>query len=82
MQGLLSVSRANALEEQLQVLARCPLDARIDRHGLHPDLKIKDMQLHTAGKPVKAAVVAVIRKHIEIANARIKADRKWTPKFA
>lgn len=45
----------------------------------NPDLKAKYAHLRTAGKP---AIVAVMRKLIEIANALVKADRKWAPKTA
>ncbi len=48
----------------------------------NPDLKAKYDQLRTAGKPAKVAIVAVMRKLIEMANALVKADRKWTPKLA
>ena len=45
----------------------------------NPDLKAKYQRLHTAGKPAKAAIM---RNLIEIANALVKADRKWAPKTA
>jgi len=51
----------------------------------NPDLKAKYEQLRTAGKPAKVAIVAVVavmRKLIEMANALVKADRTWTPKTA
>ena len=48
------------------------------RHN--PDLKAKYEDLHSAGKPAKVAIVAVMRKLIEMANALVKADRMWTPK--
>jgi len=44
------------------------------------DLKAKYEQLRAAGKPAKLAIVAVMRKLIEMANALVKADRKWAPK--
>jgi transposase len=50
------------------------------RHN--PDLKAKYDNMRTAGKPAKVALVAVMRKLIEMANALVKADRKWTPKTA
>ena len=43
----------------------------------NPDLKAKYTQLRTAGKPAKVAIVAIMRKLIETANALIKADRLW-----
>ena len=46
----------------------------------NPDLKAKYEGLRAAGKPAKVAIVAVMRKLIETANALVKADRKWTPK--
>ena len=48
----------------------------------NPDLKAKYEDLRTAGKPAKVAIVAVMRKLIEMANALVKADRTWTPKTA
>lgn len=48
----------------------------------NPDLKEKYNRLRAAGKPAKVAIVAVMRNLIEIANALIKANRKWTPKAA
>ncbi len=46
----------------------------------NPDLKAKYNQLREAGKPAKVAIVAIMRKLIETANALIKADRLWTEK--
>lgn len=48
----------------------------------NPDLKAKYDALRAAGKPAKVAIVAVMRKLIEMANALVKADRTWTPKTA
>ena len=48
----------------------------------NPDLKAKYTALRDAGKPAKVAIVAVMRKLIEMANALVKADRMWTPKTA
>ena len=48
----------------------------------NPDLKVKYTALRDAGKPAKVAIVAVMRKLIEMANALVKADRKWAPKTA
>ena len=48
----------------------------------NPDLKSKYDNLRAAGKPAKVAIVAVMRKLIETANALVKADRTWTPKHA
>jgi transposase len=48
----------------------------------NPDLKAKYEHLRAAGKPAKVAIVAVMRKLIETANALVKADRKWVPKTA
>lgn len=50
------------------------------RHN--PDLKAKYEALCAAGKPAKVAIVAIMRKLIEMANALVKADRTWTPKTA
>ena len=48
----------------------------------NPELKAKYEALRAAGKPAKVAIVAVMRKLIEMANALVKADRMWTPKNA
>jgi transposase len=48
----------------------------------NPDLKAKYTALRNAGKPAKVAIVAVMRKLIEMANALVKADRKWASKTA
>jgi transposase len=48
----------------------------------NPDLKAKYQQLREAGKPAKVALVALMRKLIEIANALIKADRLWAKRSA
>ena len=48
----------------------------------NPDLKAKYESLRAAGKPAKVAIVAVMRKLIEMANALVKADRTWMPKTA
>jgi transposase len=50
------------------------------RHN--PDLKAKYEHLRSTGKPAKVAIVAVMRKLIETANALVKADRTWTQKTA
>jgi len=46
----------------------------------NPDLKAKYEALRAAGKPAKVAIVAIMRKLIETANALVKADRVWAPK--
>ena len=48
----------------------------------NPDLKAKYETLRGAGKPAKVAIVAVMRKLTETANALVKADRMWTQKTA
>ena len=48
----------------------------------NPDLKAKYDQLRGAGKPAKVAIVAIMRKLIETANALVKADRFWAEKTA
>jgi transposase len=48
----------------------------------NPDLKAKYDALRTVGKPAKVAIVVVMRKLIEMANALVKADRMWAPKTA
>lgn len=48
----------------------------------NPDLKRKYAQLVAAGKPAKVAITAIMRKLLVLANALLKAERKWTPKIA
>jgi transposase len=48
----------------------------------NPDLKSKYTALREAGKPAKVAIVTLMRKLLETANALVKADRTWTPKSA
>lgn len=48
----------------------------------NPDLKTKYEALRAAGKPAKVAIVAIMRKLIETANALVKADREWVQKTA
>ena len=50
------------------------------RHN--PDLKAKYQALRDAGKPAKVAIVAIMRKLVETANALVKADRIWVQKGA
>jgi len=46
----------------------------------NPDLKAKYTALRAAGKPAKVAIVAIMRKLLETANALVKADRFWVEK--
>ena len=46
----------------------------------NPDPKAKYDALRAAGKPAKVAIVALMRKLIELANTMVKADQKWVPK--
>ena len=48
----------------------------------NPDLKSKYTALREAGKPAKVAIVTLMRKLLETANALVKADRAWTSKSA
>ena len=48
----------------------------------NPDLQSKYAKLREAGKPAKVAIVALMRKLLETANALVKANRLWTPKPA
>ena len=52
--------------------------------GSRPEqaLKAKYQALRAAGKPAKIAIVALMRKLIELANILVKNDRKWMPKGA
>ena len=46
----------------------------------NPDLKAKYVQLVDAGKPAKLALTAIMRKLIVLANALLKANRRWALK--
>ena len=46
----------------------------------NPDLKAKFAHLRAAGKPLKVAIVAIIRKLFESGDALVMANRMWTPK--
>ena len=46
----------------------------------NPDLKAKYTALREAGKPAKVAIVTIMRKLLETANALVKADRLWVQK--
>ena len=46
----------------------------------NPDLQAKYSQFRAAGKPAKVAIVAIMRKLLETANALVKADRLWVEK--
>lgn len=48
----------------------------------NPDLRQKYQTMVQAGKPAKVAPTALMRKLIELANALVRQDRKWTPKTA
>lgn len=48
----------------------------------NPDLKAKYTALLEAGKPAKVAIIAIMRKLLETANALVKADRAWVQKAA
>ncbi len=48
----------------------------------NPYLKAKYAALRGAGKPAKVAILALMRKLLETANALVKANRTWTPKLA
>ena len=50
------------------------------RHN--PDLRQRYQTMTKAGKPAKVALTALMRKLIELANALVQQDRKWTPKTA
>lgn len=45
------------------------------------ELKAKYEALRALGKPAKVAIVAVMRKLLEMANALVKANRFWEPKY-
>ena len=45
------------------------------RHN--PDMREKYKAMIRQGKPQKAALTAIMRRLIELANALVKADREW-----
>lgn len=48
----------------------------------NPQMRDKYQAMIQAGKPAKVALTAIMRKLIELANALIRDDRKWTEKRA
>jgi transposase len=48
----------------------------------NPDMKAKYAQLIKTGKPAKVALTAIMRKLVALANALLKANRRWTPRTA
>ena len=48
----------------------------------NPDLRQRYHTMIQAGKPAKVALTALMRKMIELANALVQQNRKWTPKTA
>lgn len=48
----------------------------------NPDLKAKYQAMRETGKPAKLALTAIMRKLIELANALIRDNRKWSPSLA
>jgi len=48
----------------------------------NPDLKAKYDALRKAGKPPKVAITAIMRKLVVLANALLRKQQKWTPKYA
>jgi len=46
----------------------------------NPDLKTKYTALRQAGKPTKVAIIAIMRKLLETANALVKGDCIWVKK--
>lgn len=46
----------------------------------NPDLRQRYQTMIKAGKPAKVALTALMRKLIELANALVQQDRKWTQK--
>lgn len=48
----------------------------------NPDFAAMYQTMTARGKPPKVALTAIMRKLIILANALIKADRKWAPKHA
>jgi transposase len=46
----------------------------------NPDMTAKYEDMCARGKPKKVALTAIMRKLLELANALVKAGRKWSPK--
>ena len=51
------------------------LDPALVAMRFNPDLRLKYQTLRDAGKPAKVAIVAIMRKLIETANALVKTGR-------
>jgi transposase len=69
-------------EAAAPAFARPSTHARPRRDRFNPDLKTKYARLIEAGKPAKVALDAIMRKRVVLANALLKANRRWTPKSA
>ncbi|WP_146038691.1 hypothetical protein [Paracoccus sp. SY] len=50
------------------------------RHN--PDLRQRYQTMIRAEEPAKVALTTIMRKLIELANALVQKDRKWTPNTA
>lgn len=48
----------------------------------NPDMAAKYEQMCTRGKPKKVALTTIMRKLLELANALVRDQRKWSPKLA
>jgi transposase len=48
----------------------------------NPDFKAKYQAMIEAGKPAKVAITTIMRKLVVLANALLKAGRRWVPKTA
>lgn len=48
----------------------------------NPDMTAKYEDMCARGKPKKVALIAIMRKLLELANALVKDGRKWSPKLA
>jgi transposase len=48
----------------------------------NPDIKAKYAHLIETGKLAKVALTAIMRKLVVLANALLKANRRWTPRTA
>jgi len=70
--GQIQMRKVDGWETLSQPLESIPLDL----------LKAKYAARREAGKPAKVAIVTLMPKLVETANALVKAERRWTPKTA
>ena len=77
------IDRERRMVERRIKAAKFPATKSLDSFDFRAIPKLNKMQvleLREAGKPAKVAIVTLMRKLIETANALVKANRNWAPK--